>query len=120
MISLAHKDIISSRDPRSRNHPGNKRFRELILANAIPYFIKNKREKMMLTKFFVKTIKENNGRFVEMLDGEWYEMSDLKARAKVSHALLNTAKKMIPKPEPTGAEAQTIDLEEASLAMALF
>jgi hypothetical protein len=84
-------DVFCSRDKASHSHPGNKRFRQLIVRYREQYQNLNQREeKTQLTNDIVNAIKNNGGRFLkqhESIADCWYEVNYTVAHEKVSHAL---------------------------------
>lgn len=82
-------DCLCGKDTTFGRHPGNRLFREQILA-ALPTFMRatSKPEKMKITKSILEYMKHKGSRFLKLRNnGSWVEIDRQAARDKVSHAL---------------------------------
>jgi hypothetical protein len=98
-------DILCGKDKTYSLHIGNRNYKKLIDSQGSRYATsKSKQEKMDLTKYIVDVLKQSGSRFLEpVTNGNgndpngngttgWKELSDSKARDKISHALRFYAK----------------------------
>lgn len=87
--SFSPEDVLLGRSRLSYNHPGNKRFRQLILANSCLYNeTATRKEKAGLVCQLIGLINGSGGRFLRHASvGGWREVSIKVAREKVGHAL---------------------------------
>lgn len=95
-------DVLCSRDKLSYSHPGNKRFRQLVIQYREKYQNAPSRAvKSKITFEIVATIKECGGRFVKQDEttGVWEEVTKDYAHEKVSHALRSARDPERPKPK---------------------
>jgi len=80
-------DVICGRGNISRNHPGNKIFRNLIARFLPPYGAAvTKTEKSSVVSHIVDVVRAktaNDGGFVKIKNAKWYEVGDRLAREKV-------------------------------------
>jgi hypothetical protein len=94
-------DVLCSRDKASHSHPGNKRFRQLIVRSREQYQNLSLRDdKTRLTTDIVNAVKSYGGRFLKQHEstGSWYEVTYNVAHEKVSHALRSAKDPNRPKP----------------------
>eukprot|EP00980_Cylindrotheca_fusiformis_P031325 scaffold26176_cov117-Cylindrotheca_fusiformis.AAC.1 len=87
---ITSTDVICGRDKLSHAHTGNRRFRHIIEMNRLSYQnATNREEKTKITCQVVESIRSCNGRFLKLDEktGEWFDVGDIYAREKVSHAL---------------------------------
>lgn len=78
-------DVICARGKNALNHPGNRRFREMIRSNVENYKqARTKLEKSLIVSSIVDTIRQSSpdGGFVKREDGLWFEVGDHIAREK--------------------------------------
>ena len=95
MITVRDEDIL----PRDVNgyldHEGNKRYRRITQEYARTFVVsKAKSEKRKLDKQIFDRITEGNGRFLRWKDGEYVEMEESKAIAKIRQSLRDKQKKL--------------------------
>lgn len=87
-------DVTCGRGKGSYNRPGNKRFRAIVQQYVPDYTMaKTKFDKTSLMLRIIDTVKaQDNGtaRFVSCKKGQWYEITEDKAREKVGHCLRET------------------------------
>lgn len=96
-------DVICGRGKLSQNHLGNKRYLSIIAMYKKKY--KNvsttKNEKTRLSLHIVSVIRDSTppGRFLKFNPNSrtWYDVGDIYAREKVSHALRGEMPNLIPK-----------------------
>jgi len=101
MNNINENDVLSGRGGTINCHPGNVRFRNLVVQYKDAYKKANTRfEKMTISDKIVNTIRTMNppGRFLAQIQGSWVEIGNEKARAKVSQALRE--KKVYKQAEP--------------------
>jgi hypothetical protein len=85
-------DVLCGQSRTCSNHPGNKRFQEILDEFSYQYDIAtSKQEKMCMTKEIVSKIHNSGGRFLRLKNKMWEEISTVAARDKVSHALRTKA-----------------------------
>lgn len=92
-------DVLCGRGGDINIHPGNMKFRKLVTTNKRVYLTSRfKREKRIIAERILKDIKRQSpsGRFLtrSVKDGPWLEITDVKARDKVSQALREGAPKL--------------------------
>ena len=82
-------DCLCGKDTTFGRHPGNRMFRQKILA-TLPLFMaaRTKTEKMKATRSIVDFMKRKGSRFLKLkANGSWVEIDTQATRDKVSHAL---------------------------------
>jgi len=82
-------DVICARGSAVYNHPGNKRFRDIIQMNLKRYSeARNKMEKSQIVSVIVASIRTASpeGGFIKLESGWWYEVGDHIAREKVGQS----------------------------------
>ena len=82
-------DCLCGKDTTFGRHPGNRMFREKVLA-TLPLFMaaKTKTDKMTVTRSVVDFMKRKGSRFLKLkANGSWTEIDAQATRDKVSHAL---------------------------------
>lgn len=93
-VTICDADVLCGRGKTSFNHPGNKRFRDLITA-AIPEYNKSESrlEKSLVVHSIVEKIRNPGGRFlkIDQTTGKWTELDDRASREKVGHAVRDAA-----------------------------
>jgi hypothetical protein len=89
-------DVLSGRGGGTNVHPGNRNFRDLINLHRRAYLKARKNDKPAISRAIVRSIRENNGRFLKKDEksGMWYEIGDDAAREKTSQALRQRAPEM--------------------------
>ncbi len=89
VAAIGSNDVLCGRGGATNNHPGNKRFRSIVIDYMPAYLLARKKEKATIARRIVDQIKENGGRFLKRSDGSntWIEVSDKKATEKTSQAL---------------------------------
>eukprot|EP00540_Astrosyne_radiata_P000178 CAMPEP_0116849406 /NCGR_PEP_ID=MMETSP0418-20121206/15552_1 /TAXON_ID=1158023 /ORGANISM="Astrosyne radiata, Strain 13vi08-1A" /LENGTH=373 /DNA_ID=CAMNT_0004481119 /DNA_START=80 /DNA_END=1201 /DNA_ORIENTATION=- len=89
-------DVLSGRGGGTNVHPGNRHFRDLINLHRRAYLKARKNDKPAISRAIVRSIRENNGRFLKRDEktGLWYEIGDDAAREKTSQALRQRAPEM--------------------------
>lgn len=92
ILTPGENDIIFGRGKSANTHPGNIRYRELVEKNKPLYHAlgRSNTKKKAFTLKLLQTIKDYGGRFLELDDvktGEYCEVSDDKAREKISQRL---------------------------------
>eukprot|EP00548_Thalassiothrix_antarctica_P016094 CAMPEP_0194177714 /NCGR_PEP_ID=MMETSP0154-20130528/11419_1 /TAXON_ID=1049557 /ORGANISM="Thalassiothrix antarctica, Strain L6-D1" /LENGTH=316 /DNA_ID=CAMNT_0038892373 /DNA_START=31 /DNA_END=978 /DNA_ORIENTATION=- len=99
-------DVLLGRGGAALRHPGNQNFRSLVLSNKCLYITSLKAEKLKISRSIVKSIRKNNGRFLERdtKSGIWYEVGDKRAIEKTSQALREGQPKLRQKIEKLGNE----------------
>ena len=84
-------DILFGRGKTHRRHPGNRRMQLVADLYRDIYISSDREEKTSITKSIVQMLKSGtkSGRFLKMhpVLGQWVEVSDEVARAKVGHAI---------------------------------
>ncbi|CAB9512994.1 expressed unknown protein [Seminavis robusta] len=87
-------DVLCGRGKSSFNHPGNKRFRDLITSSIQEYDRADSRlEKSLVVHSIVEGIRSVGGRFLktDQDTGKWTELDDRACREKVGHAIRDAA-----------------------------
>lgn len=82
-------DCLCGKDTTFGRHPGNRMFRQKILA-TLPLFMaaRTKTEKMKVTRSIVDFMKRKGSRFLKLkANGSWVQIDTQATRDKVSHAL---------------------------------
>lgn len=82
-------DCLCGKDTTFGRHPGNRMFRQKILA-TLPLFMaaRTKTEKMKATRSIVDFMERKGSRFLKLkANGSWVEIDTQATRDKVSHAL---------------------------------
>ena len=89
-------DVLSGRGGGTNVHPGNRNFRDLINLHRRAYLKARKNDKPAISRAIVRSVRENNGRFLKKDEktGLWYEIGDDAAREKTSQALRQRAPEM--------------------------
>jgi len=89
-------DVLSGRGGGTNVHPGNRNFRDLINLHRRAYLKARKNDKPAISRAIVRSIRENNGRFLKKDEksGLWFEIGDDAAREKTSQALRQRAPEM--------------------------
>ena len=90
MWSLVHEDVLFGRGGRSNHHPGNKMYRELVMAKQKFYRSCDKNMKTIVAQSIVDAVgAEQHGRFLEKdpVTNRYYVVPSLTARRKVGQAL---------------------------------
>lgn len=89
-------DVLSGRGGGTNVHPGNRNFRDLINLHRRAYLKARKNDKPAISRAIVRSIRENNGRFLKKDEkaNMWYEIGDDAAREKTSQALRQRAPEM--------------------------
>jgi len=83
-------DVLFGRGKPFQDHPGNLRLHSVVNVYKPNYSQARRHEKTAIAEDVVKLIKSDRkqvGRFLKQADGRWEVVSDIEARAKVSHAL---------------------------------
>ena len=98
-IEVHDNDVLCGRGGDININPGNIKYRKTVETNKRVYLTSRfKREKRIIAERIVKDIKRQSpsGRFLtrDVKDGPWREISDEKARDKVSQALREGAPKL--------------------------
>ena len=89
-------DILCGQPKTFAAHPGNVRYQEIIAREADQYDqATTKQARMDTTRRIVTDLRANHqARFLQLnASAKWYELTDVKARDKVSHALRQYLKK---------------------------
>lgn len=78
-------DVLCGRGKEYYDHPGNKRFRQLVELSLPQYAnAPSKLHKTFIVKGIIETIRESGSGFVRVLeDGSWVDIGDHSAREKV-------------------------------------
>jgi hypothetical protein len=104
-------DILSGRGRTTFNSIGNRRFRVTLTLILKQYkAAKQRKEKTMLIKSIVETIRANGGRFLNRKHGRLEEIGDKAAREKVAHALrdmINGSRKLARKQQEGDKRTQS-------------
>jgi hypothetical protein len=89
-------DVLSGRGGGTNVHPGNRNFRDLINLHRRAYLKARKNDKPAISRAIVRSIRENNGKFLrkDEASGMWFEIGDDAAREKTSQALRQRAPEM--------------------------
>lgn len=89
-------DVLSGRGGGTNVHPGNRNFRDLINLHRRAYLKARKNDKPAISRAIVRSVRDNNGRFLRKDDksGLWFEIGDDAAREKTSQALRQRAPEM--------------------------
>jgi hypothetical protein len=82
----ANFDVLLGRGKFSQENLGNLRYRNLIAAYQDRYETARKSEKTAIADEVVQSIKKCSGRFLKEYYADFIEISDAKAREKVSHS----------------------------------
>jgi len=83
-----NKDCLFGRETWINNHPGNKRYQQIIEENRLIYQVISKNEKKTLRLKIVNDWKANGGRFLSKLTNwMWEDIGDDKAQQYISLAL---------------------------------
>ena len=84
-------DVLMGRGKSYHGSPGNIWFRTLIDQNIDRYEQGCKKDKTLLAMRLVDTIRQSNGRFLREDEdtGDWFEVDENEARAKVTHSFRN-------------------------------
>jgi len=98
-IEVHDNDVLCGRGGDINIHLGNIKYRKTVETNKRIYLTSRfKREKRLISECIVKDVKRQSppGRFLtrDVKDGPWREISDVKARDKVSQALREGAPKI--------------------------
>ena len=82
-------DIVCGRGGLSNKHPGNRLFRRLINQNKALYQRRDLAplHKQFVCRSIVEAIRKQGGRFVELKNKEWVEISTQRVHSKTSQAL---------------------------------
>jgi hypothetical protein len=83
-------DVVCARGRQFFNHPGNKRYRELINHATKKYAsARNKMEKSLVVLEIIEKVHQANGRFIkrEKKAGPWVEADEIFAREKCTQSL---------------------------------
>lgn len=90
------QDVLSGRGGGTNVHPGNRNFRDLINLHRRAYLKARKNDKPAISRAIVRSIRENNGKFLKKDEktGLWFEIGDDAAREKTSQALRQRAPEM--------------------------
>lgn len=96
MAYFNDNDVLSGRGGGTNVHPGNRQFRDLINLHRRAYLKARKNDKPAISRAIVRSIRENNGRFLKRDEksGLWFEIGDDAAREKTSQALRQRAPEM--------------------------
>ncbi|KAL3936225.1 MAG: hypothetical protein SGBAC_008409 [Bacillariaceae sp.] len=89
-IQPTEYDVLFGRGKPFQDHPGNLRLHSIVNVYKANYTQARRHEKTSIAEDVVKIIKNDGkhaGRFLKQVDGKWEAVSDMDARAKVSHAL---------------------------------
>ncbi|CAJ1931123.1 unnamed protein product [Cylindrotheca closterium] len=89
-IQPTEYDVLFGRGKPFQDHPGNLRLHSIVNVYKPNYTQARRHEKTAIAEDVVKIIKNDGkhvGRFLKQVDGKWEGVSDIEARAKVSHAL---------------------------------
>jgi hypothetical protein len=89
-IQPTEYDVLFGRGKPFQDHPGNLRLHSIVNLYKPNYTQSRRHEKTAIAEDVVKLIKNDGkhiGRFLKQVDGKWETVSDIEARAKVSHAL---------------------------------
>lgn len=89
-------DVLAGRGGGTNVHPGNRNFRDLINLHRRAYLKARKNDKPAISRAIVRSVRDNNGRFLKKDDksGLWFEIGDDAAREKTSQALRQRAPEM--------------------------
>jgi len=82
-------DVICARGKQAYNHPGNRRFRDVVEENLADYSnCQTKLDKSLVVSKIVDSTRQASpeGGFVKNVEGRWYEVGDRNAREKVGQA----------------------------------
>lgn len=85
--TISPNDVLLGRGGGTNRHAGNIFFRDLVSQKQPAYIQARKKEKTVISKSIVATIRKRNGRFMKQENGQWVEVGDLKAAEKASQAL---------------------------------
>mmetsp|Transcript_42937 Transcript_42937/g.103908 ORF Transcript_42937/g.103908 Transcript_42937/m.103908 type:complete len:289 (-) Transcript_42937:542-1408(-) len=89
-IQPTEYDVLFGRGKPFQDHPGNLRLHSIVNVYKPNYTQARRHEKTAIAEDVVKIIKNDGkhvGRFLKQVDGKWEAVTDIDARAKVSHAL---------------------------------
>ena len=90
-LTIREYDILFGRGKTHRRHPGNMRLQLISDLYRDTYINSDREEKTAITKNMVQILKSGSkaGRFLKLdpVLGQWVEVSDEVARAKVGHAI---------------------------------
>ena len=96
-ITVPHKnDVLSGRGRGINKHPGNKKWRDLIIANQAQYMALPRNQRPVITEAIVKAVRSLSppGRFLakDPNTGLFYEIGEDKANEKTAQAMRDTKK----------------------------
>lgn len=80
-------DVLCGRGGACLRHPGNATFRFLVSSNKTRYAARRKIEKLNISRWIVKQIRDSGGRFLERDLDTWHDIGDKRAVEKTSQAL---------------------------------
>jgi len=110
-------DVVNGRGKGAYMRPGNKRFRAIVSQYVADYVAaKTKFDKSSVMLMVIDRVKEqDNGKakFVTCKKGQWYEITDEKAREKVGHCLRETLAAL--QPEASGSSDPSSRVASPSL-----
>lgn len=110
-------DVLFGRGKPFQDHPGNLRLHSIVNTYKPNYAKARRHEKTVIAEDVVKLIQNDGkhiGRFLKQVDGKWVIVSDVEARAKVSHALRGKTRVEPPKSKIAINKAQ---LQATNLGM---
>lgn len=90
VTSPTSEDVLCGRGGATNAHTGNKRYRELVQQHQEQYLCAKKRDKSIIAKKIVESVRSVGGRFLKKVHeerNEWVEVADKKAAEKTSQAL---------------------------------
>lgn len=87
--NIKANDVLCGRGGATNNHPGNMSYRKLVADYQTEYLAARKKEKAVIARRIVASIKESGGRFLKHNDQSdvWVEVPIKKATEKTSQAL---------------------------------
>jgi hypothetical protein len=102
-ITPGKSDILSGRGRTSFDHAGNQALRAMIIGQLGAYVAARQREeKTAIASQIVMAVKDSGGKFLKRHEGgktkperTWFEMQDVEARRKVSHAFRDAHSEML-------------------------
>lgn len=87
--NIGLNDVLLGRGGATNNHNGNQKFRVLVAEHQQQYLQARKRDKVVIARQIVQTVKATGGRFLKRGndDATWIEVPDKRAQEKASQAL---------------------------------
>jgi len=106
-IVVQAADVLSGRNRASYNHPGNVRFRDVILQHYKTYQASSRNINKCKVVFAVReAIDSTGGRFLKHQLDKWVLATDTEVREKIAHALRNVGNQKRKPKHPVANEAR--------------